>query len=326
MKLFIVVLAAIVAISATGTPSACAQSNPGGCVCLASSDQAKQKGWLGVSIGDVTEEAAKRIKSKAASGALVREVVEDSPAEAAGIEEDDVIIEFNGKAIADANALSSAVRKAKPGETVPVVIYREDQKKTLQVKVGKYSSNLSHLAFSLPDVPPVHVEVFGSSENNGLKVMTLNSQLGEYFGAPDGRGVLVERVRGKSAAAKAGFKAGDVIVKLGDEKIEETRDLWSAMEDYDEGDTATFRILRKGTNLTLAMMVTGSHERSFNLFRHELRKSPKQESGSFWFDNEKFRGKMKQLQEELRSTGEQIRIKMLGLRKKLERELRQVGT
>ena len=327
MKPTMAILAAIVVLSLAGTPVTRAQSDMEACLMnCCPSDDTKQKGWLGVSISDMNEDAAERIKSKATSGALVRDVVEDSPAEAAGIEDDDVIVEFNGKPIADADALSSAVRKTKPGETVTVVVYREDQKKSLQVKVGKHRSGLAHLGFAVPDVPPIHVEVFGGSEINGLKVMTLNSQLGEYFGAPSGKGVLVERVKGKSAAAKAGFKAGDVILKLGDEEIEETQDLWSAMEDYEKGDTATFRILRKGASLSLAMMVTDTGQHSMKFFQHKLRKSPKLESGTFWFDGDEFSGKMKQLQEELKSVGEQVRIKMLGLRKRLERELRAVGT
>jgi len=290
-----------------------------------SPNQHKQKGWLGVSIGDVNEETAIHSKSKVTSGALVREVVEDSPAEAAGIQDDDIIVEFNGKPIATADALSSAVRKTKPGATVSIVLYREDQKKSLQVKVGKQRSGFANLGITVPDIPPVHVRVIGGSEIDGIKVMTLGTQLGEYFGAPHGKGVLVEHVKGKSAGAKAGFKAGDVILKLGDNEIEETDDLWSAMEDYEEGDTATFAILRKGTSMTLAMMVSDSHDRSINFLRGEFQRSP-MESGSRWFDADEFRGKMEKLHNELKSVGEHVRIKMLDIRKKLERELREVGT
>lgn len=327
MKPYGAVLAAVLGVVFSGTPSAQAQSDPAGCaVCLGSSGESKKAGWLGVSISDLTGENAKRIKPGTSSGALVRDVVEDSPAEAAGIEEDDVIVEFNGKAIADADDLTSTVRKTKPGETVSVVVYRGDQKKSLRVTVGKYRSDLAHLGIAVPDVPPVHVRVFGGSEIDGLKVLTLNSQLGEYFGAPRGKGVLVERVKGKSAAAKAGFKAGDVILKLGDEEIEESDDLWSAMEEYEEGDTATFSILRKGASLTLAMMVTDTREHSLKLFRHEFHKPLKMESRSYWFDGDDLREKMKRLQEDLKSVGEQVRVKMLDIRKKLERELRMVGT
>jgi len=293
------------------------------------SDQSKQKGWLGVSLGDVDAEAAKHSKMKATSGALVREVVEDSPAATAGIEDDDVIIEFNGKAIADADDLVSAVRKAKPGDTVPVVVARHDQKKTLQVTIGKLPEAQRRLAVTIPRVPripPIHMKMLHGSEMCGLQLMDLNSQLGEYFGAPYGKGVLVERVKGKSAGANAGFKAGDVIVKLGKEEIGQTEDLWSAMEDFSEGDTATFQILRKGTNLMLALKVPEEEGDRFNIFRREFHDAPEEDSHNFWFDNGRFREEMKHLQQELHGMGREITTKMHGLREKLERELRQGGS
>jgi S1-C subfamily serine protease len=295
----------------------------------AASGQSTQKGWLGVSVGDVDAGAAKRPKLKAASGALVRDVVEDSPAAAAGIEDDDVIIEFNGKAIADADDLVTAVRKAKPGETVPVVVARLDQKKSLQVKIGKLPATEHHLAVTLPHVPRIpqfHMMLSHGSEMCGLQMMNLNSQLGEYFGTPYGKGVLVERVNGKSAAAKAGFKAGDVIVKLGKEEIGQTDDLWSAMEEYSEGDTATFQILRKGSNLLVAMRVPEEEGNHFKFFRREFREAPEEDSDNFWFDNRQFQEEMKHLQQGLRGMGQEIRTKMQGLREKLGRELRQVGS
>ncbi len=324
---FVVVLIASLAVA--GISRSQAQPAPDPPRKPAVADQNTQKGWLGVSVGEVDAEAAKNSKLKATSGALVRDVVEESPAAVAGIEDDDVIIEFNGKAIADGDDLVSAVRKAKPGETVPVLIVRHDQKKSLKVKIGKLPSIEHSMAFTLPptpQIPPIHMKMFPGSELGGLQVMDLNSQLGEYFGAPYGKGVLVERVRGKSPAANAGFKAGDVIVKLGKEEIGQTEDLWSAMEEYSEGDTATFQVLRKGTNLVLAMMVSEQEGHRFNFFRHEFRDAPGEDSQNFWFDKEKFREEMKHLQQELHGMGSEIRTKMQGLREKLERELRQVGS
>lgn len=212
-------------------------------------EKSKHRGWLGVSIGD------------AKSGARVNGVTDESPADAAGIKEEDVIVEFNNKTIADADDLVAAVRKTAPGETVNVVVIRDKQKKSLQVKVGKLPSIERQLSITVPHPPLALAQkdlrmarVFGNAEPLGLRLMELNSQLGEYFGAPDGKGVLVERVKGKSAAAKAGFKAGDVILRIGKEDIEEKEDVYSAMEDYEEGDTITVQILRKGASLTLAVM------------------------------------------------------------------------
>ena len=329
MKTYTCVVMLIATLAVAGISCSQAQSAPEFPRKPTASDQSRQKGWLGVSLGDVDAEAAKHSTTKTTTGALVREVVEDSPAATAGIEDDDVIIEFNGKAIADADDLVSAVRKAKPGDTVPVVVARRDQKKTLQVKIGKLPEAPRRLAVTVPrvpQIPPIHLKMFHGSEMCGLQLMDLNSQLGEYFGAPYGKGVLVERVKGKSAAASAGFKAGDVIIKLGKEEIGQTEDLWSAIEDYSEGDTATFQILRKGTSLMLALKVPEEEGRHFNLFRHEFQNAPEEDSHNFWFDNGKFREEMKQLEQELHGMGREIKTHMRGLRERLEREFRQVGS
>lgn len=283
------------------------------------------KAWLGVSLGSIGEETAKRLKLKSTSGALVQDVVEDSPAETAGIEDEDVITEFNGKSIGDAEELVSAVGKAKPGETVPVVLFRHDQNKTLQVKLGKMPSTPSPFSIALPRAPLVHIPEIGTSETFGMELMNLNSQLGEYFAAPRGRGVLVERVKHRSAAAKAGFKAGDVIVKLGKEDIEETEDLWPAMEDYADGDSATFQILRRGSALSLSLVIPEEEVHPLRIYKHEYHKMPPEESNNFWFHNKQLQEEMKLLQERMRGLGAEIKTKMEGLRDQLKRELRQVG-
>jgi S1-C subfamily serine protease len=291
----------------------------------------KQKGWLGVSVGNPKNESAKQTKQKGTAGALVEDVVDDSPAALAGIEEQDIILEFNGTTIADADDLVAAVRKTKPGETVPVVIQRNDQKKTLHVKVGKLPTTERSLAITIPPmprIPRINVRVSHGAGTYGLQVMDLNSQLGEYFGAPYGKGVLVERVNGKSTAAKAGFKAGDVIVKVGKEEIGDTEDLFAALDEYTAGDTATVQIIRKGTSLSLALTIPEERGSLERFFRREYRDAPGEEgdSPSFWFYKDHLRQEMKNLQEQLRGMSQEIRTKVEGLRDKLERQLRQVGS
>jgi len=329
MKTHRATLVTIIALILTGMSCTRAQTAPDPPRKPKATEQGKQRGWLGVSVGDVDMEEATPSRSQSASGALVREVAESSPAEKAGIEEDDIIVEFRGKAIADADDLVSAVRKSKPGDSVPVVVMRGTQKKTIQVTLGKSPSRMMDLGMSMPRaprIPRVHVRTLYGSEMYGLDVMDLNGQLGEYFGAPYGKGVLVKRVSGKSAAAAAGFKAGDVIITLGSEDIEETEDLMSALDEYKHGDTATFKILRKGTNLTLALTVPEDDRRTHGYFEHEFDFAPGAHSRVFQFNTEEFREGMKHLQERLRGVGEEIRTKMKDVQRKLKRELQQVGT
>src|SRR5512141_2258313 len=164
--------------------------------------------WLGVTLSDMTPKTAKEMEAKTESGALVRSVSEDSPAEKAGIKEDDIVIEFNGKPIADSDDLVKAVGGAKAGETVDVVVMRKDDKQTLKATLAEAPAPPEPMVVTVPHVPDMNMFMRHAGESSyGLSLRTLNRQLGEYFGAPGGHGVLVDEVRKKSPAANAGFKA-----------------------------------------------------------------------------------------------------------------------
>lgn len=227
-------------------------------------------GWLGVSIQDMTSDLAKKKGMNTKAGAYVMDVVEDSPADKAGLKDNDVIVKYDERTVSDADDLVRAVRKSEPESSVKVLVMRNDQRKTLTVQVGK-KKRPDVRAFSFRG-PRVHV--FSSSSMYGLTLMTLNKQLGEYFGAPRGRGVLVQEVDEGSASEKAGFKAGDVIVKVGDESVRRIDDIQWALEEYDEGDRVEFGILRKGTQRTMT-----------------LSKDPSEISGLRWYHGEGFRSK-----------------------------------
>ena len=212
-------------------------------------------GWLGVAIQDISSKMAKKKGLKDQDGAYVSEVVEDSPADSAGLKEGDVIVEFNSKKIDDADDLLHAVQKSKPGTKTTIVILRNNDKKSLDIAVGKNRRESRSQAFSFAPPAAPHIAMFSSSHRWGLELSELNDQLGEYFGAPNGHGLLVERVEKKSGGAKAGFKAGDVITKVNKSPIEDLRDLSDALEDVEEGDKVDVEVLRKGSTQTLKVEV-----------------------------------------------------------------------
>ncbi len=305
-------------------------------------EESSRAGFLGVSTRDLNPSLAKEMKIEAKSGALVTDVVEDSPAEKAGIKEDDVIIDFNGKTIEDAGDLVKAVRKTDPGSKATVVVIRGTQKKTLQATVGKRSERefaWQH-GFTVPDIPRIaavprmprfHVSVFRGGSAQGLHLMGLNPQLREYFGAPEGKGVLVEKVDKRSAAKDAGFKAGDVILRVGKEEVEDVDDIWETLDDVKADDSAEVEILRKGSRLTLQLEIDEEEEMDVYRFRHRSERDDehdvqilKENSEKMKQNRFKLQQDMKKLQEELRSMGKEIRSRMDMLRKTLNRELRQV--
>jgi serine protease Do len=214
-----------------------------------------KQGYLGVQITDLTKEKGKELKAKATEGAVVVAVTEESPAEKAGIAENDVIIEFNGRAIYDSEDLTKAVRRVSPGTSVTVVVERKGQRKSLKATVGKAKSTTFNIA--IPPIPdPGRFRFFyGRHSEYGLSLMELNSQLRKYFGAPEGKGVLIEKVQEGSAGEKAGFVAGDVILRIGSEPIEELEDIRDGLEDFKEGEKADVEVLRKGTQMTIALPI-----------------------------------------------------------------------
>ena len=189
-----------------------------------------RSGWLGVSIQDVTEGLMKDKDLKDRDGAYVSEVVEDSPADSAGIKEGDVITEFNGRMIYDASDLSKAVGRTKPGTKATVVLMRKGEKKNLAVVIQKQPRRRGIATF-FGQAP--RVAIFHSAGRMlGLTLMELNEQLAEYFGARKDQGVLVQEVEKGSTGEKAGVKAGDVLMRIGTRSIEDLNDVYGQIADW----------------------------------------------------------------------------------------------
>jgi len=285
-------------------------------------------GWLGVTIQDVTARVAREHDLSVKTGALVTDVADDSPADKAGLREDDVVTAINGKAVEEADDLTEAVRDAEPGTSATIDIMRGKEKKSLAVTLGKaprrdYSwfGHIPH-APRMTHIPPMpKVRVFSSFGMFGLSLTDLNTQLGEYFGAPNGRGVLVEEVEKKSVAEKAGFKAGDVITKVGNETVESTRDIEDALDGVKEDGKAEFQVLRKGTPMTFTVQGDDIKDETSYRFRSG------HDGGMFFnFNGEKFRNEMKALEHGLRNLGERIREQMERMRESIRREVRNVAS
>jgi len=259
--------------------------------------KSKKQGWLGVSIQDVTPRFARDHELKIKEGAFINEVVEDSPADSAGLQEEDVIVEFNGKKIEASEDLTDAVRETTPGTKVNVKINRKGENKTIGVNVGKNKMRMP-FAVMAPRAPRVVVNMFGG-DYEGMELMELNKQLGEYFEAPNGKGVLVTDVEKDENASKAGIKAGDVITKIGDESIKDVEDVRDAFSDYEEDDKANIELMRKGKKITVTLEISEENEQMY--WRDHM-------PGNFNFH---FEPQMNQLHKEM-----EIRMKELPRRQK----------
>jgi len=228
--------------------------------------EAPKGGWLGVMISDVTDGIVEEKSLSVREGAYVSDVVDGSPADSAGIREGDVIIGLDGKKIADADGLQQTVKEIDAGKTISVVLMRGAERKTVKVTLGaaKKETITIRKKIRIPEPGPTPrapkapttgmLSWIGESGGiYGLALSTLNEQLAGYFGAPENKGVLVEHVKKDSKGDKAGFKAGDVIVRAGKKTIVETKDFRNVFGAYDAGEKIPVEILRKGEKKTLSL-------------------------------------------------------------------------
>jgi len=194
--------------------------------------------WLGVYIQDVDSDMAQAKGLKSTDGILVDDVVDDSPAEKGGIESGDIIIKFKGKKTKNEKALRKAIESSKPGEEVEIIVLRDGKDKKLTIKIGEAEKRSYSYNWNFDDN---ELKMFGNScmkSNAGLGILIddLSEQLGDYFGVNNGEGVLINEVLEDSPAEKSGLKAGDVIIKVDDDKIKSIDDLREIISEKDDGD------------------------------------------------------------------------------------------
>ncbi|MDH3252669.1 MAG: PDZ domain-containing protein, partial [Ignavibacteria bacterium] len=206
--------------------------------------------WLGVSVRDMTSSHARSLDAATEQGAFINEIFEDSPAERAGIREEDIIVRFDEQEIDGADDLVQAVRRSSPGKTYSIEIVRGDDRRTVQAELEGKPRRVRMHTFRMPHIPG-----FPGASLSGMHVMTLSDQLAEYFSIPDRRGVLVTEVEEKSPADKAGIKAGDVITQADGEQVDDITDLDNALSCKDKGENVALTVFRKGAARSVTLSV-----------------------------------------------------------------------
>jgi len=227
--------------------------------------------YLGVDTRDITPERLSALHLKDERGVEVTMVDQDAPAGKAGLKEQDVILTLNGSDVQSVEQLRRMIRETPPGRVVALGISRNGQAMTIKVELGDRKKNYSYNYGSdgkefkftmpvmptmpvLPDLPemPVSIVVVHSSARSGLMVENLTPQLGDFFGAKNGEGVLVRSVEKGSRADKAGFRAGDVIVKINGEAIHDSGDFSQALRSRKDN-TASISLIRDKKEQTISI-------------------------------------------------------------------------
>ena len=203
-----------------------------------------RKGYLGVSIERLSKEDREELS--VSHGVLVTRVVAKSPAEKAGILEDDIIQYFDGQKIRRPDNLVDAVRQTKPNSTVKVTCMRDGKRMDLDVIVGKLRTSR---LFSWGDGD--HFIIRGGGAYLGVQLHEMNEDLSAYFNVQEDGGALVLDVEEDSPASKTGIKAGDVIVSIDGDEVMDPQDAHDILSDFEEGDEVEITVIRKKQKQTM---------------------------------------------------------------------------
>lgn len=200
------------------------------------------RGYLGVSIQEVTKDLADAYGLERPAGALIANVEADSPAARAGLKAGDVVTQFNGLPITMAAELPQAIGRAKVGDTYPLSVVRERKPMQLQVKVQ-----------TIPEEQTAAVgKAAASPDLSRLGVTLRDLQESEKVSLKLAGGALVVKVA-EGSGADAGLRNGDVIIRLGSTAITSARDFVAAARKLNAGVTVPVSVLRRGSNLILAL-------------------------------------------------------------------------
>ncbi len=199
------------------------------------------RGWLGVGIQEVTPALAKSFGIKEGKGALVAQVMPGGPAEKAGIEQGDVIVNFDGKEIASSKDLPRIVAATPIGKTVTVKLLRDGKAVDQQVKVGEMEEKGERVA----NAP--------SRKSLGIAVQNLTPEIANELGVKKERGVVVTQVEPGSPAAEAGIQTGDVVQEVNRKPVNSVDDFIQKVDKAKDGDSVLLLIQRGKNNLFAAV-------------------------------------------------------------------------
>ena len=211
------------------------------------SDGKVTRGWLGVQIQDVDEGMAKALRLKERNGAIISQVIKNSPAEDAGVEEQDVIIAVDGVKVADSSNLKNLISSGRPDDKTKLTVIRDGHERNLIVTLG---------------TRPGEKELAGTFRYGeklfdvlGLRVETLKNVDVKELRADFPNGVKVIDIKKGSPAYDNNIKRGDIITEVSKSIIKNENDYESELDAFSEGDTIMLRIIRNGSPLYVAFEI-----------------------------------------------------------------------
>ena len=204
-----------------------------------------ERGWLGVMIQDVDHNLSEKLEFDSPHGALITMVGKNSPAEKGGMRHGDVVLEFNGVQIRDRDHLRYVVASTGIDSTVSVKVIRQGKKRNLKITLAKRTEE-AIATLSNRVAPPsedADQEVF-----SGIQVQNLTSEMAKRYNHQDQKGVIVIKVKQRTAAARAGIQEGDLIQEIDWEKVENLDDYRKRLDQLKDESKVTLYIRHESGN------------------------------------------------------------------------------
>ncbi len=295
-------------------------------------------GWLGVMIQNIDEDLRLSENLPSDDGVIITRVIDDSPAEKAGLERGDVILKFDDREARSVRRLTRMIEWARPGEKIDMVILRDGKEMPVVVEIGEgdddeefFGRHHGDFRLRVPHVPsppsPPKAYTFSlgqlSGSHIGVSLYELSDQLAEQYGAKDG-GALINEVLEDTPAEKAGLKAGDVIVEVDGRKVDDIGEIREIIGDKDDGDKVAVRVLRPLSNEELTIDVevesrntwSGVGDRSWRSWSHDRSRGPR----TFFWDDDEWKKAMEEWRDsdEMNEWREELREELEDLREELK--------
>jgi len=202
------------------------------------------RGWLGVAIQDLSSDMAEYYEIKDKKGVFVADVFEGDPADQAGIQRKDIILELNGEKIKTTRQLTALIAKIPVGESARVKILRDGKEKTVEVKVGKRPEE----RLAARGQPKEQQEEFG------IGVSNLTPEITQRFNTDETSGVIVTHVEGGGKGDSADIRVGDVIKEINRQPIKNVSDYQAVLAKVAAGESVNLFIRRKDAGFLVAKL------------------------------------------------------------------------
>jgi serine protease Do len=213
------------------------------------------RGVIGVSISrdPITKEIAKDLGLPNTSGAVISSVSPNAPAAKAGLQRGDVIVEFNGRPVTDSDALVSMVVATKPGTTVPITIYRDNQRKTLNITPDELDLEAEANGGRSPRPNGPERET-PTATDFGMQLEAITPEIARQLELPRGRGgAIVSDIDRGSVAANAGIQPNDVIVEVNRQPVANVSQVTRALQNAAPGRPVFLVVWRDGQEFFITM-------------------------------------------------------------------------